>query len=103
MVRPRSLRTPLWRSPTAFLAILFLLLIAGVYALSWYGRAAHKSEPTIVFGKLNARQPLVLRSHMPENGVIFSDGIEADYVAFNSGAVATIGVAERKAHLIVRE
>jgi len=27
---------------------------------------------------------------MADNGVIFSDGIEADYLAFNSGATATI-------------
>ncbi len=43
-----------------------------------------------------ARQPLVLRSYMPENGVIFSDGLEQDYLQFNAGAVATIGVAARK-------
>ncbi len=60
------------------------------------------SQANIVFGKLSARQPLVLHSRMPENGVIFSDGIERDYVAFNSGAVATIGIAERKVNLIVR-
>jgi hypothetical protein len=45
---------------------------------------------SLVFGKLNARQPLVVRSYMPEGGVIFSDGIEADYVAFNAGAEATL-------------
>jgi NAD kinase len=60
------------------------------------------SQASIVFGKLSARQPLVLRSSMPEHGVIFSDGIEGDYLDFNSGAVATIGIAERKANLIVR-
>ncbi len=60
------------------------------------------SQASLVFGKLNARQPLVVRSYMPEGGVIFSDGIEADYVSFNAGAVATIGVAERKARLVVR-
>jgi hypothetical protein len=43
-----------------------------------------------------------IESVMPENGVIFSDGIEGDYLHFNSGTVATIGVAERKANLIVR-
>jgi hypothetical protein len=61
------------------------------------------SQATLVFGKVSARAPLVVRSHMPENGVIFSDGIEADYLAFNAGAVATIGVAERKARLIVKD
>ena len=60
------------------------------------------SQANIVFGKLSAKRPLVLRSYMPENGVIFSDGIERDYVHFDSGAVATIGLAERKANLIVR-
>jgi NAD kinase len=60
------------------------------------------SQATLVFGKITAGQRLRLQSHMPENGVIFSDGIEADYLSFNSGAIATIGLAERKAHLIVR-
>lgn len=60
------------------------------------------SQAGLVFGKLTAGQPLVVRSYMPEGGVIFSDGIEADYVSFNAGAVATIGVAERKARLVVR-
>ena len=39
---------------------------------------------------------------MPENGVIFSDRLEADFISFNSGAVATIGLAERKACLVPR-
>ncbi len=61
------------------------------------------SQARLVFGKLSARQTLVLRSYMPENGVIFSDGIEKDFVGFNAGVVATIGLAERKAYLIARE
>jgi len=39
---------------------------------------------------------------MPDYGVIFSDGIESDYLAFNSGAIAHIRVAERKAHLVTK-
>jgi len=35
--------------------------------------------------------------------VIFSDGLEGDYLSFNSGTVATVGVAERKASLVARE
>ncbi len=31
---------------------------------------------------------------MAGNGVIFSDSIESDYLAFNSGATATIYVAK---------
>ena len=33
---------------------------------------------------------------MPENGTIFSDGIGADCLAFSNGAIATIGLAERR-------
>jgi hypothetical protein len=40
---------------------------------------------------------------MPVNGVIFSDGIESDFLQFNSGAVVTIGIAEEKAVLVVAE
>jgi len=44
--------------------------------------------------------PLALRSMMPENGVIFSDGMEADFLNFTSGLVASISVAERVGHLV---
>jgi hypothetical protein len=39
-------------------------------------------------------------SQMPQDGVIFSDGVEADYLAFDSGAVASISVADEKARLV---
>jgi NAD kinase len=58
------------------------------------------SAAEITFGKITAARPLVLVSQMPENGVIFSDGIEADYLPFNSGTQATISVAEKKGHLV---
>jgi NAD kinase len=58
------------------------------------------SAAEITFGKVTASQPLVLVSNMPENGVIFSDGIESDYLQFNSGTEATISVAEKKGHLV---
>ena len=45
---------------------------------------------------------LVITSQMPDNGIIFSDGIENDYLAFNSGAIAHIALAERKANLVIR-
>jgi hypothetical protein len=38
---------------------------------------------------------------MPENGVIFSDGLEADYLSFNSGVEARIEVAEKKGRLVI--
>lgn len=54
----------------------------------------------LTFGVINKHQPLTITSHMADNGVIFSDGVEADYLSFNSGATATIGLADRKANLL---
>lgn len=59
------------------------------------------SAATLVFGEIGAGEELGITSQMPQNGVIFSDGIEADYLQFNSGAIARITVAERKVHLVV--
>lgn len=56
---------------------------------------------SLVFGKVTARQPLVIESLMGENGVIFSDGIEQDFIEFNSGTKATISIAERKGRLVI--
>lgn len=58
------------------------------------------SGAQITFGTVTATAPLRLVSQMPENGVIFSDGIEADFLQFNSGTEAVIGVAERKGYLV---
>lgn len=55
----------------------------------------------ISFGKITDQAPLYLESQMPENGVIFSDGIEEDYLEFHSGTLATIGLAEKMGHLVV--
>ncbi len=59
------------------------------------------SQTALSFGEIKQREALKLRSLMPENGVIFSDGIEADFLEFNSGAEATISVAERRGKLVV--
>ncbi len=59
------------------------------------------SQTSMVFGRVGANERLTLRSLMPENGVIFSDGIEADYLGFSSGMVASIGVADRLGRLVV--
>jgi NAD kinase len=58
------------------------------------------SGAEITCGSITQRTPLVIESQMPEGGVIFSDGVEADYLAFNSGSVATINLAERKTNLV---
>ena len=56
---------------------------------------------SLIFGKITPEQPLILESLMGENGVIFSDGIEDDFLEFNSGTKATISLAARKGHLII--
>jgi NAD kinase len=55
----------------------------------------------ITFGEVNERQALRLLSLMPERGVIFSDGIEEDFLEFNSGTAARIKVAERRGRLVM--
>lgn len=54
----------------------------------------------LTFGVIDKHHPLTIRSKMTDNGVIFSDGIEADYLSFNSGATATMGVASKKANIL---
>lgn len=58
------------------------------------------SSAKTTFGKITVHNPLTLVSQMPENGVIFSDGIENDFIEFNSGAFASITVADKKGHLV---
>jgi NAD kinase len=55
---------------------------------------------SLVFGRVTPETPLILESRMAENGVIFSDGIEKDFLEFNSGTQAVIGIAGRKGALI---
>lgn len=55
----------------------------------------------LVFGEVTPRQSLSIRSLMAENGVLFSDGIESDYLEFNSGTEATIFVSDIRGHLVV--
>lgn len=59
------------------------------------------SSAKLVFGSIAVGQEMEVVSSMPQNGVIFSDGIEEDYLPFNSGAIARIGVAEKRVKLVV--
>jgi hypothetical protein len=59
------------------------------------------SGATIVCGTITQERPLQLESTTAEGGVIFSDGVEADYLAFNAGAIATIGLAARRTNLVM--
>lgn len=59
------------------------------------------SAADIVCGAITPEAPLRLESAMPEGGVIFSDGVIADYLAFNAGTSAIISLAQKKTHLVV--
>lgn len=59
------------------------------------------TQATMVFGRVTAGEPLILISQMPENGVIFSDGIEQDFLEFRSGSQATVGISEKKGRLVI--
>jgi NAD kinase len=59
------------------------------------------SGAAISCGRISAQAPLQIESEMPDGGVIFSDGVESDFLAFNSGAVVSIGLADRKTRLVV--
>jgi len=60
-----------------------------------------QSGAKLVFGKVTKKQPLIVLSQMPESGVIFSDGIESDFLEFRSGSQATITVAEKKGRMVI--
>lgn len=59
------------------------------------------SQAGIVAGMLEEEKELVLESLMPTAGVIFSDGVESDFLEFNSGAVARVHAAVQRARLVV--
>jgi hypothetical protein len=55
---------------------------------------------SLVFGRITSQIPLLLNSQMAEHGVIFSDGIEKDFLEFNSGTQAAITIADRQGVLV---
>lgn len=59
------------------------------------------TRTSLVFGTISADQPLHVESTMPENGVIFSDGIESDFLEFPSGTRAKVHPADRAGTLVV--
>lgn len=59
------------------------------------------SSARLVCGLITPENPIIIHSEMPEDGAIFSDGIESDYLPFNTGSIATIGLSKRKTRLVV--
>lgn len=63
-------------------------------------RSRHSSAE-MVAGFVEADGELVLASQMPSQGTIFSDGVESDFLEFNSGTIARFRVSEQRARLVV--
>lgn len=70
-----------------------------VWAVREPFRSRHSSAD-LVAGFLGDRQELVVGSQMPLGGVIFSDGIESDFLEFNSGSIARFTSSQRRARLV---
>lgn len=58
------------------------------------------SQATLVHGQFGRDTALRVRSRMPDSGVIFSDGIEADFLRFTAGMEATISIAPVQGRLV---
>lgn len=61
-----------------------------------------RTQTGITAGVIKNQNHLTIESLMPTSGVIFSDGIETDFLMFNSGAIATIGIAPETAKLVTK-
>jgi hypothetical protein len=59
------------------------------------------SAANIVAGLIEPTEELGLESLMPSGGVIFSDGVEADFLEFNAGAIGRVKASAQRAHLVV--
>jgi hypothetical protein len=59
------------------------------------------TEANIVIGQIAHPREMTATSQMAGGGVIFSDGLESDYLEFNSGTRATIELVERRGLLVV--
>lgn len=57
------------------------------------------TSANICSGVITPSTPLEIVSYMPQNGVIFSDGVEEDFLPFNSGSSVRIEISPRSALL----
>lgn len=61
---------------------------------------SRSSQASLVYGDIVPGAPLKVRSRMPDNGVIFSDGIESDHLSFTAGMEAVVSVSAQKGQLV---
>ena len=73
-------------------------------SLLWAVREPFRSQTSatsLAAGRLHGGEELVIESRMASGGVIFSDGVEADFLTFNGGAIARVGIAPQAHRLVV--
>ncbi len=58
------------------------------------------TQTSLVYGTFGEDEPLRIRSRMPETGVIFSDGVEADFLRFTAGMEAVINLSSVRGRLV---
>lgn len=61
-----------------------------------------RTQTGITAGVIKNKNKLTIESLMPANGVIFSDGVETDFLKFNSGSIATIDLAPETATIVIK-
>lgn len=72
-----------------------VFLVREPFASKW-------SSVNLVAGTIVPGFEFRVESHMGESGVIFSDGMETDYLEFNTGTTATVSIAEKATDLVVK-
>ncbi|ASW75364.1 sugar kinase [Chryseobacterium piperi] len=60
-----------------------------------------RTQTEICGGTIKKGNKLIIESLMPNNGFIFSDGIEQDFLQFNSGTTAEIRLSDEEAVLVI--
>jgi NAD kinase len=63
--------------------------------------ASVSSGAELVFGKLSPETPLTIESKMGEKGILFSDGMQSDYIDFNHSVRVTFSLAQTKGRVLV--
>lgn len=61
------------------------------------------SQANLIHGIVVGKQKLEIVSRMPQKGIIFSDGMESDFLRFDSGMKATITIAPRTVQLFWKD
>lgn len=64
--------------------------------------ASRHSSTDLIAGVIEPARELWVESLMPSGGVIFSDGMEQDFLRFDSGVRTCIRIAENQARLVIR-